>query len=164
MSQNEFILCFFLLAVLTLTNTAGNGGAGILIPISIGLYHFDTKSAIALSNVSLVASGVMKYTMTLNESHPLKNGQGIVHDYNYAMLALPTAIVGANLGSLVNLMAAEELVLVLFLCVTIYTAWQAIRKYRKLRNSEKNSILPCDKTPNSNSDKSFVASTSTQKL
>ncbi len=129
MSLNEFILCFFLIAVLSLTNMAGSGGAGILIPISIGLYHFDTKSAIALSNVSLASGGIIKYAMTLNESHPLKNGQGVVYDYNYAMLALPTAIVGANLGSLVNLMTAEEQVLVLFLLVSIYTGWQAIKKY-----------------------------------
>ena len=111
------------MAILSLTNIAGSAGAGIVIPVTIGFYHFDTKRAVALSNITLAASGLIKYAITLNESHPLRNGKGVVYDYNFAILALPAAILGANLGSLVNLMAAEELILVLFLCVTIYTAW-----------------------------------------
>ena len=147
MHLSEFILIFFITAVMTLTNIAGSAGGGILIPIAIGLYKFDTKSAIALSNMTLGTSGIARYAVTLNESHPLRNGKGVVYDYNYASLSLPMAILGVNLGAIVNLMTAEEVILAIFLLTTIYCAWMAFSKYRKLRKSESSPILPSNMTP-----------------
>ncbi len=137
MHLSEFIFIFFITAVMTLTNIAGSAGGGIIIPIAIGLYKFDTKSAIALSNMTLGTSGIARYAVTLGESHPLRNGKGVVYDYNYASLSLPMAILGVNLGAIVNLMTANEVILAIFLLTTIYCAWMGFSKYRKLRESEK---------------------------
>ena len=146
MHLSEFILTFFITAVITLTNIAGSGGGGIIIPIAIGLYKFDTKSAIALSNMTLWTAGLARYLVTLNETHPLRNGKGVIYDYSYASLSLPMAILGVNLGAVVNLMTAEEVILAIFLLTTIYCAWMAFSKYLKLRKSESSPILPSDVT------------------
>ena len=61
MTWVEFLLCFFVVGVLTFTNTGGLGGAGIMVPIMMGLYRFDAKNAIALSNFSAPCSGAARY-------------------------------------------------------------------------------------------------------
>ncbi len=129
MHLSEFILTFFIIAVITLTNIAGSGGGGIIIPIAIGLYKFETKSAIALSNMTLFTAGLARYLVTLNETHPLRNGKGVIYDYNYASLSLPMAILGVNLGAIVNLMTADEVILAIFLLTTVYCAYMALSKY-----------------------------------
>lgn len=66
---------------------------------------------------------------SLNESHPLKNGKGVIYDYNFAAVALPSAIIGTSLGSIVNKIAPEPAILALFICVTFYTAYTSLRKF-----------------------------------
>ena len=140
MSLEEFVFYFILLVIQALTNASGSGGGGIVIPIALSLYRFGPKTSIALSNCCLGFSGIVRYLKSLKESHPLKNGTGVVYDYNFAAVALPAAIIGASFGSIVNLIAPEPAILALFLCVTLYTAFSSFQKYRQLRKTER-SIL-----------------------
>jgi len=71
----------------------------------------------------------VRFLNSLKDSHPLKNGKGVVYDYNFAAVSLPAAIVGASFGSIVNIVAPEPAVIALFLCVTLYTAWSSLKKY-----------------------------------
>ena len=61
----EFFLCFFVIGIITFTNTGGLGGAGIIVPVMMGLFRFDAKNAIALSNFSAPCSGVVRYLSNL---------------------------------------------------------------------------------------------------
>ena len=129
MSTTEFMLCFFVIGVLTFTNTGGLGGAGIVVPLMMGLYHFDVKNAIILSNFSAPCSGVVRYFMNLGETHPLKNGSGVLTDYNIISLMLPAAIIGASIGTIVNLILPGPIILALFIVVTSFTAYTALKKF-----------------------------------
>jgi len=92
---------------MTFSNAAGSGGGGIVVPIALILYKFDTKTAIGLSNCCLGFGGVVKYLLSLSERHPLKNGQGVVYDYSIATVAVPAAIIGVSLGSICNLITPD---------------------------------------------------------
>ena len=84
------------LMLMTIASVSGTGGAGIMIPVMMGLYHFDAKSAVGISNASLFAASFLRYLHNLRLSHPLKNGRGVVIDYNFCTLGLPSAIIGIN--------------------------------------------------------------------
>ena len=136
MTTVEFLLCFFVIAIATFTNTGGIGGAGIMVPVMMGPYHFDTKNAIALSNFSAPCSGVVRYISNFRQPHPLKNGKGVLCDYNIITLMLPSAIFGASIGSIVNLVLPSPIILALFFLVTSLTSFTAIQKYFALRRNE----------------------------
>ena len=73
----EFYGLLIVIAMLTFTNTGGLGGAGIIIPITLGsLYQFDARNAVSLSNSSITASGLTRYFTNLSLKHPLKNATG----------------------------------------------------------------------------------------
>ena len=91
------------LGILAFANAGGLGGGGIVIPAMMSLYHFDTRTAVAISNFSIAISTGIRAILNFNTSNPLKNGMGTLHDYNIASLSLPGIIIGASVGSIVNL-------------------------------------------------------------
>ena len=125
---------------LVVASVSGNNGAGILIPLMMGLYHFDAKSAVGISNASLSVGGLLRYMYNLRESHPLKNGKGVVIDYNFVVLGLPSAIIGISLGSIVNFVLPSIIILGIFIAVTILNLHHSIKAYCKIRRSEQSAL------------------------
>jgi len=60
MSMNEFLFYFLILVIQILSQAGGSAGGGIIIPIALILFHFDTNTAIALSNCSIGAGALVK--------------------------------------------------------------------------------------------------------
>ena len=137
MTSTEFVLALFCLGILMFTNIGGLGGAGIIVPVMMGCYRFDAKNAVTLSNFSAPCSGVVRYISNLGQTHPLKNGKGVLCDYNIISLMLPAAIVGASIGSIVNILLPSPIILGLFVTVTSFTSFTAFSKYCTLRKTEK---------------------------
>ena len=50
-----------ILLILVLSNIGGVGGCGIVIPTAMALFGFDAKGAIALSNLSIFVSGLLRF-------------------------------------------------------------------------------------------------------
>lgn len=90
----------------------GMGGGGIVIPIAIFFFNFDTKSAIGISNASICVSSIVRYLYNFNASHPDKNGKGIIVDYNIASLMLPGIVMGASFGVIVNQILPEIIIVI----------------------------------------------------
>lgn len=137
MSMLEFILCFAVIGIISFTNMGGLGSAGSFVPIFLGLYHFDTRNAIALANFVSPWASLVRYIAKFREPHPLKNGHGILVDFNICTLIIPSAIIGANVGSIVNLMMPAPVMLSLLILTTIAMVYQALRKYCALLKSER---------------------------
>ena len=148
----EFGFCMIVICVITFTNAGGLGSGGIIVPLMMGLFRFDAKNAVAISNFATPWSSVLRFLKNSGESHPLKNGNGILIDYNVCTLVLPSAIVGASIGSIVNQMMPDPIILALFILATIAMVYQALLKYCHLRKSERN--LKASKTHSNASPKS----------
>ena len=91
-------------AIIWLANMGGIGGGGMVVPIAILLLRFDPNNAIALSNFSIFLSGLIRYYLNRHKPHPLKNGNGVLVDYNVGTLMLPGMISGVSLGGTINIM------------------------------------------------------------
>jgi len=123
-------------AILIFAAAGGTSGAGIHIPMFVGLYHFGATSAIGLSNVILTMGGIVRYFKNIGRPHPSKNGKGTIIDFTFCTLGLPAAITGSSLGTIANLVLPETVVLVLFIIVVGYTVVQVCKQYSALRKSE----------------------------
>ena len=148
----ESSFCIIVICIITFTNAGGLGGGGVIVPLMMGLYRFDAKNAVAISNFATPWSAVVRFVKNTGESHPLKNGKGILIDYNICTLMLPSAIVGASIGSIVNQMMPDPIILAFFILATAAMVYQALKKYCNLRKSERN--LEASKTTDNSASKS----------
>jgi len=136
MYASEFYVYFSIIAILAFTNTGGLGGGGILIPIMMGIFHFDTHNAISISNCSTAVSSGVRYFVNLRESHPLKQGKGTIHDYGVAILMLPGIVIGATLGSIVTLSLPGPFICAGFILCNLVTSGIGMRNFFKIRQAE----------------------------
>lgn len=136
MYASEFYVFFSIIAILVLTNTGGLGGGGILIPIMMGIFHFDTRNAVSISNCSSAVSSGVRYFVNLRESHPLKRGKGTIHDYGIALLMLPGIVIGATLGSIVNLFLPGPFICAGFILCNLVTSTIGFRNFFKIKKAE----------------------------
>ena len=122
--------------LLAFTNAGGLGGGGIIVPAMMGLYHFDTRNAVSISNFSIAISTSVRYVMKIREPHPLKKGTGTLIDYGVTLLMLPAITMGASLGSIVNLSLPGPIICAGFILCNIVTAGIGCRNFFKVRKSE----------------------------
>jgi len=85
-----------LLLILAVSNAAGIGGGGTIIPIFIMFFNFKTSNAIALTNLCVCVSAIARFIFQLNERHPYKDA--VVIDYEIVMVMLPATLLGALVG------------------------------------------------------------------
>jgi uncharacterized membrane protein YfcA len=112
-------------------NSGGLGGGGVIIPISLAFYKFDTRESIAMSNVSVFFSSLVRFLLIMKKRHPLK-GFGVLVDYNIATLMLPSIMVGATCGVIFNLILPEIVITVGFSVVLILLFIRTVRKAQDL--------------------------------
>jgi uncharacterized membrane protein YfcA len=98
----EFAGIYVLAIIMGLGTMAGIGGGGIVIPLLMILFGFDTKGAIAISGFSIFLCSVVRYIVNIKEMHPEKNA--VVIDYGLATIMLPTVLTGSLIGVFLNVM------------------------------------------------------------
>jgi uncharacterized membrane protein YfcA len=135
----EYIGSLFILVLLVYSNAGGLGGGGMLIPIAMDFYKFDAKNAIALSNSTIFMSGFVRFVMNLFKKHPFKK-YGVIIDFDYAILMMPTVIVGTAIGVFVYvilpsviIIAALTLFLLYLFIVCLKNGYVNIKKENAMR-------------------------------
>jgi uncharacterized membrane protein YfcA len=98
----DYVGSIYIIFFTILANSGGLGGGGTMIPTAVAFFFFDTKNAIYVSNASIFFSALIRYFMNSQKPHPLKNGKGILVDYNYAVLMLPFVVIGSAIGTIIN--------------------------------------------------------------
>ena len=136
MFATEFFACFLVIFLLAFSNTGGLGGGGIVVPAALGLYRFDTRNSVSISNFSIAVSTSVRYFVNFREPHPLKQGKGTLVDYGVTLLMLPSIVIGASLGSIVNLSLPGPIICAGFILCNMVTASIGLRNFFKVRRSE----------------------------
>ena len=72
MKGMEFWGLTFVFWFLWYANMGGVGGGGIVLPIAVIFFKFDSKNAIALSNFSIFLSSLIRYILFIKTPNPLK--------------------------------------------------------------------------------------------
>lgn len=70
MQPSEVLGIFVLTSLTVLANVGGIGGGGIIIPVTMTMFGFSTKEAIALSSALILAGSLARFAMQVNERHP----------------------------------------------------------------------------------------------
>ena len=131
----EFAGCFFCLFIVMMANAGGLGGGGVVIPVGIAFFKFDTREAIALSNASVFISSLERFILILSKKHPTKSF-GVIVDYNIASLMLPSIILGANVGVILNLILPTVVITIVFTIILILLFIRTVLKASALYSAE----------------------------
>ena len=106
----------------------GVGGGGIVVPLAMVFFRFDAKSAVALSNFSIFLSSLVRYLLFIKEKHPLKDGTGLMLDYNVSIICLPLIIAGVSIGIIVNIVMPAVIVCLFYVVMVGYFSIGVMRK------------------------------------
>lgn len=136
MNLREYIGSLCVIMVMFIANSGGLGGGGVIIPTVVVFYFFGIKNSIALSNTSVAFSGIVRYFMNLNEPHPLKNGKGVLVDYDYPLIMLPAIIVGSSIGVIVNDILPEVVIVSVLTFLLFNMSIMTILKLIKICKAE----------------------------
>ena len=127
------IATFFMLWI---ANMGGIGGGGTLVPICILFFNMSHANAIPISNFSIFLSSAQRYLLNSTKPHPLRNGRGILVDYNLAIIMLPGIISGVSVGGIINALLPKIIVQVSYIILLGYVGFSLIRKLLDLREKE----------------------------
>ena len=118
------MLCY----VICLANTGGVGGAGTQIPILLGMFKLGTKYAVPLSNFSIFLASFIRYILNSSRPHPLKNGTGLLVDYDYGIIMLPGIISWVSFGGIVHSLMPELVIDISYFTLLTIVQFIGIRK------------------------------------
>lgn len=141
--------------LLGFANIGGIGGGGLIIPVSMAMFGFTTKNAVAISNSTIFAGALIRFFMfSIWQRHPTKADATLI-DYSLASVMIPAVLIGSYAGILVNVAMPEtvlQIVLTLLLLYITYESFsKAITKYRaenkqKVTDQTKEQLLNDDKS------------------
>ncbi|CDW87093.1 UNKNOWN [Stylonychia lemnae] len=96
----EFIGSFFCILIVMLANCGGLSSGGVVIPVCLAFYKFDTRQAIAMSNVSILISILIRFVIEWyfigKNANAINKNKDV--DYNMASIMSPFVIIFAAIG------------------------------------------------------------------
>ena len=120
----EFFGIIVLGVIMALCNAAGIGGGGIVIPICLILFRFDTTHSIALSNVNIFMASLTRFILNFRSKHPLKDA--VVVNYEIVLIMLPGTLLGALIGVQINSILPDIVILVLLTFLLFYMGYKSL--------------------------------------
>ena len=130
----EFVGIIVLSIVIAIANSGGIGGGGLVTPINIIFFQFETKAAIALTNFAIFMGGITRYLTQTKQRHPEKDAVCI--DYSIASVMLPAALLGTLVGVELNVLFPSSVILLLLTLLLVYLSYNTIAKGIEIRKKE----------------------------
>ena len=111
----------FLSAVLVaigviLSNASGLGGGAITIAVIVAIMNFSQTEAVPIANFCMFMGTVARLLISTSEKHPNFPHRPAIH-YEFIIILLPLALLGALIGSLINFSFPEIILLVLIIAL-----------------------------------------------
>ena len=92
---------FLIFFALVLASSGGIGGGGIVTPILLLVFHFNTKFAAPLSNISIFGAACTSLAFNLRKAHPINRNKHLI-DWETAAILEPATMLGAIIGAVIS--------------------------------------------------------------
>ena len=116
--------------LLGIASVAGVGGGSVVVPITIGLFHFSSKEAIAISTCIVFETAILRFTLFSAWTRHPENKEKTEIDYNTARIAFPIFLVGSYFGVILYILLADLWLTVIAVITLGITSTQMIFKSR----------------------------------
>lgn len=88
-------------AVVALAAGGGIGGGGLLVPLYLLVFGFETRDAVALSNITILGGAIASFAFNLPRRHPTHKDRPLI-SWDMILIMEPSTICGAVAGALLN--------------------------------------------------------------
>ena len=113
--SSEIVPSIFLPVLLGIASVAGVGGGMVIVPVSIGLFHFSSKEAIAISTAIVFEAAIIRFVFFSAWSKHPQAPEKTEIDYNTVRVVYPLFLVGSFLGVILYIVLSELWVTVLII-------------------------------------------------
>ena len=121
--------------LLGISNIGGIGGGGLIIPVSIALFGFSTREAIAVSNATIFGGSIVRFFLfSIHERHPNKNTTII--NYTVANVMMPVVLTGSYFGAVLNIVVPEPFLGITMTLLLIYLTYTTTKRGIKMHREE----------------------------
>jgi len=134
MSPMFFAVMVLAFVAIFVASGVGMGGGGILVPMYTILLAFPSKSAVALSNITIFGGSIVNVAIYFRRKHPLADRPLI--DWDLIMVMEPVTILGALAGSFINKLLPGWLTSIFLVIVLTITTYRLLKKAIKLYQKE----------------------------
>ncbi len=114
----------------------GVGGGGILVPIYSTAWHFPTKLAIPLSNITILGGALANFLLNVTRRHPEPNIHRPLIDFDLVLMMEPTTMLGSMLGAMLNKLLPAWLLSIALVVLLSVTSYRTYCKWRFLQLQE----------------------------
>lgn len=136
-----------------LAGASGIGGGALFVMIIVTFSNFNPSSAVALSQYSVIGTGLTAASIKMFLRHPTRNRPLI--DYDLIVILISPLLIGTSIGVIANISSPYWLILLVLIGILIYltiaTLQSAIKHYRKETEIFNNPALipsPCESPTN----------------
>ena len=127
--------------LLGFANIGGIGGGGLIIPLSMAMFGFTTKNAVAISNSTIFCGAIVRFFMfSIWQRHPTKTDATLI-DYSVASVMIPAVLIGSYVGILVNVMMPDTVLQIVLTLLLVYMTYESFKKAVTKYKAENQKIL-----------------------
>jgi uncharacterized membrane protein YfcA len=131
----EYISIPFYMLLMGLCQLSGIGGGGIIEPMNMAFFDFNTEMAVAVSNFLIMTCSFVRIITTWKVKSPSKPRR-IATDYSVAIIMMPTALAGTQIGGILLRAAPAVIIQSLLFIVQVLLGIQAYRKAKEASERE----------------------------
>lgn len=138
--SSEIFPTIFLPMLLGIASVAGVGGGMVVVPITIGLFHFSSKEAIAIATPIVFETAIIRFVFfSAWTTHPEAPAKTEI-DYNTVRVVYPLFLVGSYLGVILYIILSELWITILIVGILGALSIQMIFKSRQKFMAESKKI------------------------
>lgn len=92
LDTNDCIGSLIVFVGLVIATSGGIGGGGIIVPVLLLFFHFDSRHAIPLSNITIFGASIVNLLFNARRQHPLRKESLI--DWDAVLVMEPLTMIG----------------------------------------------------------------------
>lgn len=92
LDSNDCIGSVIIFLGLVIATSGGIGGGGIIVPVLLLFFNFDSRHAIPLSNITIFGASIVNLLFNARKQHPLRKESLI--DWDAVLVMEPLTMIG----------------------------------------------------------------------
>lgn len=133
---NSIIGLVFLGVMLMLATLAGVGGNGMIIPVCLYFFDFDPKTAVAHASIFAAIGSIGRIAYEKSYQYYQGDSSKSLTNYHLILLAGPPAVLGAFVGTTINSLISEAILMGLTFIVQLGLVYETFKMFQKKRVQE----------------------------
>lgn len=126
------IVGLLVMTVLILICTfAGIGSAGLILGILITFFGFGVHSVVGLVHFANFLGCAARVYYSKNKKNPSNSGKSLI-DYEFAMIVMPSTMIGTAIGVILNKFMSEVLIVFILFAFLLFTSRKIWKQANKI--------------------------------